>query len=1488
MDGANCHTEEKEMSVQCCKALDTYGVDLLKKEKKMDVYSGRVTRSRSCAHDPSFVRDCLHIEKNKMDLSSGGVTRSKSCAQGSGFVRDSLASSCSDVDCKDDTFGHVAKVQRSGPIGIFYREHEDTNISVLPISDQPSAVFCQNSGNFNVNNAECQSKNKGTDIHAGGNRGSKILSECQLSVCESKNGCSFEESPIIDVAPLISEDVDLPHDYVDGSQVKISSFNVHDEGCEEQKPMSRDCKNQRERFAIQSSCSSQQDSKKKASDLQILHHSANADSANHAPLNRWSSQLVNRSNEMTGLIRPSIGLFCRVRRSLSLSNDYERSDHVDCNENHGLRSTISKSHCKQSSTNDELKNSKNDKLKNFLTDQFSSPFGAIHDKLDDNEIGHFVAPERVDQHTSSSGGDVKLRRQLKLDVVPTPSMEPRSANIYGNEHHNLKAFTSCSGKRRLSNTEENLSCSLSDPPMQVYRGNSLGKQVEVISNYPIEGVENRWNSSETADLQNSDVCAENYGHVTNEHTMVKASADYTVQGKIYKDCEACQDADIVLEKIMNNPNMGVLPLKFNVEHGVESLPDQHREEGKCKSLLMETPPESEKLGSSQFQNFVEELRLDSFGSISQELQAKNYISAELSQNFSCPLVVLSGKQVDSPVRDNGYNTSLERKCRHFSIESWPQLKRRKIECQRTYSFSPINRTRVSHNIFSGPGSKHLYNMKVNADTNYTGISDGNVITDAEIHKKMLSNLTEGTESVFSSQKPEKNVEEDTSSVSNTQQLEAAIVASLPKQGAQHSQDCFTITRIPSPSGNDAREPSIGQCSSLEKNLNDHPSFENLTHANAVLDDMKYSVGKSCLQLSCSALLPSIDGLKFVEVDQSKPVLEGFTVDDLSENEELDTETSGINFNKIELPRNTIERASILAEICKSVSLDTPLSCYLPTLEFQGTRNLYQSISNGHHEHLEMQSSLPVYSNVEKQLHSVSILGGEYDDSLAMPYSDSVTYSGAQCDWNSTNQLISPVAKPWRRLSLHTGGTEKSSSSNPELVCFTIEEDPCTSEENRSADEHADEVQEDIVPSPANHHGRKQPFKDLSNQDVNPCVSAQAESLKRLDSMKTKLSVTGADDEFQLITHKHEDTRQTIEMERSYVGSTDGRKSHTLSVGTNKIQKAKVSINHSISKPHFPKKASLKRQDPKLSLKESSNIISNMSSFIPLVQQKKVATVCTGKKDVKVKALEVAEAARRLEEKKEHDRKMRKEVLKLERVKLEEKNLKEIEIQKKKKEEQKKKYAENIANKRLREEEAKKEKEKKRMRVDTRQCQREQEEKVRAEKLPKKKKPSEDKLLPKEKQPSEDQQVHSKKESQNESKKQLNMAPSTGDDKTSKTTENKGIPSDVLIHQECGTSGQSFEADKATHTLDKSPKMEGAIIHNNRGTSYEISPYQCSDDEDELSAKKHIPSWASKHSVGLLLSQQQDMDPDVIFPSERFCCIEEVVLPRKLRLKEMAA
>ncbi|KAI3456809.1 hypothetical protein Pfo_013472 [Paulownia fortunei] len=1485
---------------QSCQDLDLDKVDRQSKEKGMDAFSGRITRSRSYAK-----------------------------------VRGSLTLGCSSEDCKDNASSHIAEVRRRESMPISDSEQADNYVNKFPKSAGPSTVCFQSCGDRKVDGADCFSKDKDTDVYTGSITRSNISSKCQSCGRDSsKADSSSDDYQRTDIAMMNSGD-DLHPEYVNGSLLKVNPSNVLNEGCDAQESNSEDCKSHRESGTVPSSqhnaCADE------VSDLEIPSHSAKADGGILAPSSGRSAQQVNDSNEVQRLVKPSVGLFRRVTRSQTRSNDKETNELVAYNENPSFGGTTSKSKCKQ-------KYAANDVLQNTSSGQFIPPCYGTHDKLDEHKnagfvmVSELVLHDYVGQSGSSSPSDAKQSRELESQVAPTPSdsfvfVEPKQLNFNEIEECNLKAFTSNSGKRRLDNSPEKMSCSLSNPAVSLDKGISagvyhlsLGKQSTGMSDISSKGEEAQRDFFESDVQENPGNQAEKLGPVTS-NAMLETSENNTEAGLHCKISEVHHEADSMLSKMVDLPDVQIHPVKLHVEHGLESLPECHMEkgdwsgEGTDKGQLVSSAPESENLRLSYCHNSAKEPRVESCDSLIEKVEMINPIRlvdktkqfpAQQSQILSCLEGEVCSQHGDSPlgdyglvkhstVRSHGENSSLERRFRHASMESWPQLKRRKIEHQQTHSFttSPSFRLRKPHSIQRGPASTYLKNMEINVDTVLMETFHVNKSTDIEIRQEMNSNLMEGIESTVLSQNgelmqvgfcyKENNEHKNLSSVISNKQLGAALVSSLTKKESRNSQGCFVegiITTNSSSNHFDARELGDGQCSqhlrNLEKNT-DNLTSENWTLTNTMLEGIQSPKWEGGLQTRVSVLSQRNEDLELIDVDQSMPVFEGFTVDAQADSGELDFAADGIYFDKLNLPRTTIERASILAEICRSASLDKPSSHFSSAFEFQETQNLFQSVPNGHLEHLDLGSTLPLNSEVGSSADN-------YNDALeGMPYSDCLAYSGVQYGWNSRNQHASPVGKLWERLSSHTGSSEKRLSSNPELTCFPIEEDPSTSEENKTVDENADDAQEEIDSLSANHCDKRQPLKDLTNLGLNPStsVSAQEETLRadRVDFVSTKLSVTWTQDKVQWSPkNQYMNKSETREKQTSFIGATDGRKNQTSSIGTNGIKKAKESINNSISKSILSNKASLKRQDQKFSLKETrrNNIVSNVSSFIPLIQQKQAATVCAGKRDVKVKALEAAEAAKRLEEKRENERKMRKEALKLERAKLEVKNLRNMELEKKKKEEErKKKDADIIAKKRLREEEERKEKEKKRMRLDARHRQREQEEKMRAEKAEK------------EYQRSKDEQMNSKKEFHNESKKQQNREISRGDDVALKKTETKLTPIEVVMnYEECGTSGQYCEAGKAMLTVDKSPKNEDLIVQNSQGKSYEISPYQCSDDEDEeedeLPTKKYIPSWASKSSVALLLPLQQEMDPDMIFPPESFCSMDEVLLPRKLQQKQAAA
>lgn len=285
----------------------------------------------------------------------------------------------------------------------------------------------------------------------------------------------------------------------------------------------------------------------------------------------------------------------------------------------------------------------------------------------------------------------------------------------------------------------------------------------------------------------------------------------------------------------------------------------------------------------------------------------------------------------------------------------------------------------------------------------------------------------------------------------------------------------------------------------------------------------------------------------------------------------------------------------------------------------------------------------------------------------------------------------------------------------------------------------------------------------------------------------------------------------------------------------------------------------------------SNIVSNVTSFIPLVQQKQAAAkACPGKREVKVKALEAAETAKRLEEKRENERKLKKEALQKERARtMEQETAKQIElIRKKKEDEQRRKDADIALRKRLREEEERKEERKKMRTEEAQRKQRDQEEKLRAKKagnMDNKRKPNHELKPQQMKKPGEQVKLDNKS--------------------LSAATSSSNIQKASACPKECSYSTDLCDSTQAICTPDKA-KTSYLIRDNTQEKSYEISPYHCSDDEDdeddELPTKKFIPSWASKNLVAESLLLMREVDPSLIFPPESRCSLDEVLLPRTIK------
>nr|XP_016483516.1 PREDICTED: uncharacterized protein LOC107804187 [Nicotiana tabacum] len=829
--------------------------------------------------------------------------------------------------------------------------------------------------------------------------------------------------------------------------------------------------------------------------------------------------------------------------------------------------------------------------------------------------------------------------------------------------------------------------------------------------------------------------------------------------------------------------------------------------------------------------------------------------------------------VSSEIENSRESLLFDGRFRSAKLDSWPQVKRRRIEDKQTKCFSVCPNSQMSK----------LYHMQMDAitiqeqsdsvleHTPFRAKSSG-----VGISKRENCPLREGINSLLKLQNEVDAIcfkQFGSASSSDDKLLCVSHVSSLFQEPAEKELETGEEHEHLSDAEKFSDEQDISDLLHLEKNVKlDNP--KDLT----CLERKSHTGDQSLYSQSCVCSSPQNKDLDITDADQSKPVLEGFIIDASTADGEMDIAQFGISYDNLNFPSTTIQRASILERICKSASANTPLSHLTSAFGLHHTQNLYQSLPNGLLEHLDLRSTFFPEEDVNKQLRaSYSCVDEVKNSELEIPCSDYQSSYQCQFGGRSGSQYQSPVGKFWERISSHSTSSEKRLSSNPELTCFPIEEDPNSSEENEAADEVAGKICDEFDSTVVNSHVKRLPLADVTDSYLNlpASISAAERSHARgsLDSVKTDASCTG---------HHNKAKRK---LGSSLKNMSGGKVKQSYLMGAKGIKQGKESLRRS-SRSKLSAKSSFKSERQKLSEKgaRQNNIVSNVTSFIPLVQQKQAAALCTVKRDIKVKALEAAEAAKRLEEKKENERKMRKEAMKHERARLEEENSRQLELHKKKKEEEKKKKeADAITRKRLREEEEKNDKEKKRKRVEeARRQQREQEDKTHAKRAEKGK----GILII-------DEKMTGKKKCNSDVEKCQTEKERVG--KTFKKQESEPKPAEPVINDsfqattppgKCHVSDTSADHEKATCVLGKPDANTECIAKKSQEKSYEISPYQCSDDDEDededLPIRKFVPSWASKLSVADVLPLQQAIDPDSIFPPESFCSMDEVLVPRKLQ------
>ncbi|GFS31742.1 inner centromere protein, ARK-binding region protein [Actinidia rufa] len=787
-------------------------------------------------------------------------------------------------------------------------------------------------------------------------------------------------------------------------------------------------------------------------------------------------------------------------------------------------------------------------------------------------------------------------------------------------------------------------------------------------------------------------------------------------------------------------------------------------------------------------------------------------------------------------------------------DSWPQFTWRKTQtnlfsASSSFGMKKIPGIGVGNNLGTDIQS-HSIPVSHEGDA---AQSNGGKSDDIGKLSKVKYHLTRGTElsPKLQLEQDELGIEERNSSPNifstfKHGQLGPRVLSTLTREAAGDIQDCSVKD---AETADTASIVLDGRMQGEEQNDNNMPHSENnvamenkddLIRTESILQETESHLEEDGV---FSVVSPQDKNLDYIAADQTMPEFEGFIIG-TEEIGQPHIAGDAFSLDNFDLPSTTIERASILEKLCRSASMHTPLS-QLPTpFKLHRTPDLYLSLPNGLLEHMDLRSTLNL-SDGSKWLRASYSYGEESNCAIqGLSYSSCASYSDPNCDWSFKKPLMSPVRKLWDQISLNSSSSEKQRSLNPELTCFPIEEDPSTSEENKTRDEVADTIQEDICSTLMNCGAKREPLAEITEPHVKPPTSVSAAERfpdrSSLDSVNTEASFTGT---YSKVKRKFQNGNSNKKR-----CINEGKENRTLSISTNCIKKDTKLLNNRFSKPKLSGKPSLRRggqglpeRDPK-----HNNIVSNIASFVPLVQQKQADAVGAGKRDIKVKALEAAEAAKRLEEKRVIERKMKKEALKLERARIEQENMQQMELKmKKKEEEQKKKDADMAARKRLREQEQQTEKERKRKRIgEVRRQQIEQEEKLRIGKV--------DKEVPFS---AINKKVHCGTESDDGLRKHQKTEDKRGYGNIVKKlqTEPGAEAAEILtsgirqaVLEDCEAFGRCGDTGQSTSVSTKATENDDLVAKTSREKSYEISPYQCSDDEDdeedEIPTRKYIPPW----------------------------------------------
>ncbi|CAN6196322.1 unnamed protein product [Urochloa humidicola] len=451
-------------------------------------------------------------------------------------------------------------------------------------------------------------------------------------------------------------------------------------------------------------------------------------------------------------------------------------------------------------------------------------------------------------------------------------------------------------------------------------------------------------------------------------------------------------------------------------------------------------------------------------------------------------------------------------------------------------------------------------------------------------------------------------------------------------------------------------------------------------------------------------------------------------------------------------------------------------------------------------------------------------GSLFTSDVAAPCS-----SNAGDKQESSENPLTPAVEKYNlgKLSGKGGSVSDNMGSIPELSCFRIDEDSDIAEENEY---------QDILPGSVGTQWQ-------SNRKELTDITGLCQNTGNSASCSIGINYRGG------IDLTAETCSSVLNHRPGLRNDGDNKKpKESYASLVKKGGKMSPSFRTRLSKTearHMSEANTGKRSKP-------NNNVANVASFIPLVKQKVQPAAACGKKDVRVKALEAAEAAKRLEEKKQNEREMRKAAAKLEREKLKQ----EKELKKKQEEEEKKKRDVDVATrKRQREEEERREKERKRKCV---------EEARKQQRQPMERRPA-----------NSEKDAHPKASSLQDNKElQKNLAKSVkGQVKPDEMTSLRDMA--IKINNEMVGVADERPASFGSQSQENIPK--------NLEESYMMTPYKDSDDEDDdfdlkeesRRRRKLIPSWAQGENLEKILLSNYILDHRTIFERKRSSNLSEI-------------